>query len=132
MWCYPLEQKTSEVLLRKIKEYFLCFGIPKIIQIDNRLEFCNIVSELYYENLSIQHISSSPSYPQSNGQVESQHKTLQRAINIALQTDDNIDLFDCIYEYLYNYNYNCEHSSTGYKLIELKDTNNINLKYCFR
>ena len=56
MWCYPLEQKTSEVVLRKIKEYFLCFGIPKIIQIDNRLEFCNIVSELYYENLSIQHI----------------------------------------------------------------------------
>ena len=64
--------------------------------------------------------------------MESQHKTLQRAINIALQTDDNIDLFDCIYEYLYNYNYNCEHSSTGYKPIELKDTNNINLKYCFR
>ena len=75
MWCYPLEQKTSEVLLRKIKEYFLCFGISKIIQTDNGLEFCNIVSELYYENLGIKHIRSSSSYPQSNGQVESQHKT---------------------------------------------------------
>ena len=84
--------------MRKIKEYFLCFGISKIIQTDNGLEFCSIVSELYYENLGIKHIRSSPSYPQSNGKVESQNKTLKRAINIALQTDDNIDLFDCIYD----------------------------------
>ena len=125
MWCYPLENKTGYLVLRKIKEYFISFGIPKIIQTDNGLEFCNIVSELYYENLGVHHVRISPRYPESNGQIEAQHKTLQKGIILAFKKNENIDLFDCIYDCLYNYNYNIEHTSTGYKPITLKDTEDL-------
>ena len=72
-WCYQLENKEGQTILRKIKSYFLAFGPPKIFQTDNGLEFCNIITDLYLENMGVKHIRSSPRYPESNGQIESQH-----------------------------------------------------------
>ncbi len=47
--------------------------------------------------------------------VEFQHKTLQKSILITLQKDENSNLIECIYDYLYNYN--LEHWSIGHKPI---------------
>jgi len=128
MWCYPLENKEGQTILRKIKSYFLAFGPPKIFQTDNGLEFCNIITDLYLENMGVKHIRSSPRYPESNGQIESQHKTLQRQLNLNLDNiKNNEDLFEIIYDTLYIYNYKTKHSSTGYYPITLKDTRDLEL-----
>ena len=43
-----------------------------------------ILNQNYYENNNIEHINSSARCPETNGQIESQHKTLQKFIKIAL------------------------------------------------
>ena len=140
MWCYPLTNKEGSTVLCKIKSFFTAFGPPKILQTDNGLEFCNIASALYLENLNVNHVRSSPRYPESNGQIEAQHKTLQKQIELNLNkiSNDN-DLIGLIYDTLYEYNYKTIHSSTGYKPIDIKDITdteiinnvklNINNKY---
>ena len=35
LWCYPLKDKKGSTVLREIKNYFLAFGKPTIIQTDN-------------------------------------------------------------------------------------------------
>ena len=128
MWCYPLENKEKNTVLRKIKDFFIAFGPPKVFQTDNGLEFCNVATELYLENLNIQHIKSTPRYPESNGQIEAAHKTLQKQINLNKDIINNEeDFLEIIYDTLYNYNYKIKHSSTGFFPIELKDTSNQEL-----
>jgi hypothetical protein len=35
MMSYALKNKDAETVLREIKKFFLCFGVPKIFQTDN-------------------------------------------------------------------------------------------------
>ena len=35
LWCYPLENKEGDNVLKNIKNYILAFGKPKIFQTDN-------------------------------------------------------------------------------------------------
>ena len=111
--------------MREIKNYFIAFGKPFIIQTDNGGEFNNLEAKLFYEYNNIKHINSSSRSPESNGQIESQHKTLQKEIKIALATNKNFNIKDIINDCLYYYNYEKEHTSTGFKPIDLKDTNDI-------
>ena len=80
------------------------------------------------ENLNIQHIKSTPRYPEANGHIEDEQKTLQKQVNL---NKDNInneeDLLKIIYDILYTHNYKIKHSSTRYFPIELKDTTNPEL-----
>lgn len=134
LWSYPLYDKTGESVLRGIKNFFLAFGKPAIIQTDNGLEFNNQTAEIYYENNSIKHINSSPRYPVSNWQIEAQHKTLQKAIKIGINENPNsFNIEDCINKCLEVYNYQTIHSTTGYIPFFLKDINDLkvidNVKY---
>ena len=128
LWSYPLLNKEGSTVLRYIKNYFLSFGKPEIIQTDNGLEFNNQISKIYYENINVKHINSSPRYPESNGQIGSQHKTVQKAIKIDLESKKNdFNIHDCINNCLENYNYNIVHTSTGYIPFQLKDVTDVEL-----
>ena len=108
--------------LREIKKFIVAFDKPTIIQTDNGGEFNNNISDIYYENNNIKHINSGARYPESNGQIESAHKTIQKAIKIVLVNDFiNFGIYDVLTECLNKYNNEMEHSSTGYKPAFLKD-----------
>ena len=122
LWSYPLPNKEGVTVLRNIKNYFLAFGKSKIIQTDNGLEFNNSLSELSYENNDIKHINSSPRCPESNGQVESLHKTMQKEIYLSYrEKGDEFNIFDCINDCLELYNYQIVHTTTGFIPFYLKD-----------
>lgn len=70
------KNKSGETVLNNNKNLFITFDPPKIIKKDNGTEFNNFVSEIYYENINVKHINVSAKYLESNGQIESQHKTL--------------------------------------------------------
>ena len=124
LMCYPLKNKNAESILNYIKNFFITFGPPKIIQTDNGTEFNNLVSKIYYEEINVKHINTSVHYPESNGQVESQHKTLQKAINIGLEDKgDEFNLLECINDTLYHYNYIKEHTTTKFIPNDIRDIN---------
>ena len=124
LMCYPLKNKNAESILNYIKNFFITFGTPKIIQTANGTEFNNLVSKIYYEEINVKHINTSVHYPESNGQVESQHKTLQKAINIGLEDKgDEFNLLECINDTLYHYNYIKEHTTTKFIPNDIRDIN---------
>ena len=96
MISYPLKNKDEGTVLREIKIFFICLGFPKVIQTDKGGEFNNLVAKVYYENIGVKHIKSSPKYPQSNGQIEAQHTTLQKAISIDLSEKKIVLIFKIV------------------------------------
>jgi len=113
--CYPLENKEGKTVLPKNKDYFLLFGPPNIFQTDQGKEFCNIAIKLYLENLNVKYIRNSPRYPESNGQIEAQHKTLQKQFEISLNKINNNEelIYNCLYvfNYIINRNSNIIHKN---------------------
>ena len=88
----------------------------------------------------IKHINRSPRYPESKGQIEAQHKTLQKAIKIGINENPNsFNIEECIIICLEVYNYQSIQSTTGYIPFFLKDINdqkvidNVknNIKKCY-
>lgn len=54
-------------------------------------------------------------YPPSNGQIEAQHYTLQKAIKIDFVEKKNLfKIHDCINDCMYDYNHLKVHSTTGF------------------
>ena len=68
--CYPLKNKDGEAILNNIKNSFITFDPPKIIQTDNDTEFNNLLSKIYYEDINVKRINTSVHYLESNGQVK--------------------------------------------------------------
>ena len=89
LWYVALKDKKDDTALRKIKKYIIAFGKQVIIKTDNGGEFNNSESKLFYENNNIEHINSSARCTETNGKIESQHKTLQKFIKIALSEKKN-------------------------------------------
>lgn len=61
---------TSKNLINKFKSVFARFGIPKVLMTDNASNFCSLEFKQFSRDWEFQHTTSSPLYPQSNGQVE--------------------------------------------------------------
>ena len=52
------------------------FEIPQTIIVDNGPQFNSATFRMFYEELRIKNLYSTPRYPQSNGQMEATNKTL--------------------------------------------------------
>lgn len=57
------------------------FGIPKRLSSDNGTPFVNFETRHLCEEYGIDHIKSTPYYPQGNGQAEATNKTLLRILS---------------------------------------------------
>lgn len=89
---------TSETIINKIKHIFRRHGIPEIVMSDNGPEFASNSFREFARNWNFQHTTSSPRYPQSNGQVE---RAIQTVKNIMRKTKyDQSDLNIALLEYL--------------------------------
>ena len=64
-----LSQSTNAVVQR-MKTYMARYGIPDVVVTDNGPQFDSNEFKLFEQTWSLQHITSSPCYSQSNGGIE--------------------------------------------------------------
>ena len=94
--CYPLITKSSKEVLTHIKYFIETNGKPSIIQTDNGKEFVNSISDTYYNNEGIKHVTSSPYHPETQGCVEVSHKEMRKAI-LSDFLNENINDFNLLF-----------------------------------
>ena len=86
-----LSSKTSNYVIAKIKAIFARWGIPEIVVSDNGPEFSSKEFKMFAESYDFKHVTSSPRYPQANGQAESAVKI---AKSLLCHSDPNIALMN--------------------------------------
>ena len=65
-----LESIRSATVIRKLKLHFARHGIPETVISNNGPQFTTHEFQEFSRQWNFKHISSSPTYPQSNGKVE--------------------------------------------------------------
>ena len=81
---YPEVQKlpntTSTTIIASLKASFARFGIPEVFMSDNGPQFASELFANFTRDYGFTHVTSSPRYPQSNGQVERTVQTVKRLL----------------------------------------------------
>ena len=72
-----LSRTTSPDVIVHLKSMFARHGIPELLLSDNGPQFSSSVFAKFAEGYSFTHITSSPRYPQSNGEVERAVQTIK-------------------------------------------------------
>ena len=75
-----LPDKKSSTVSTYTRQIFSKFGIPKIVVSDNGPEFAGEAYNQFSRKWDFKHITSSPHYPQSNGQIERTIQTVKKTI----------------------------------------------------
>ncbi|XP_066983829.1 uncharacterized protein [Macrobrachium rosenbergii] len=74
---FPMRRITSKAVFDKLIEFFSRYGLPRIIQTDCGTNFTSKVFKGKCAELAIQHNTSVPYHPESQGVVEKFHQTLR-------------------------------------------------------
>ena len=80
-----LTSTTSSAVITHLKAVFARHGIPETVRSDNGPQYASAEFKEFARVYEFQHITSSPRFPQSNGQVERMVQTVKRLIK---QSDD--------------------------------------------
>jgi len=87
--CYPeiikTTSNTSASTIAALKAIFSRHGIPEVVRSDNGPQYNSQEFTTFSESYGFKHITSSPLYPQSNGQAE---RTVQTVKKILRQSED--------------------------------------------
>ena len=79
-----LYSKSSSEVITNMKAHIARYGIPNKLMSDNGPDFTSREFELFSDSYSIEHITSSPRYAQSNGKAENSVKTDKKIMQKAL------------------------------------------------
>ncbi|XP_064641976.1 uncharacterized protein K02A2.6-like [Lineus longissimus] len=71
---------TSKVVIGKIKAIFARRGIPRTVVTDNGPQFSSVDFAAFANDYGFEHITSSPTYAQSNGEAEAAVKIAKRIL----------------------------------------------------
>ena len=74
---------TSEKVIECLEKTFTTHGLPQSLRGDNGPQFRSEVFERYLEDYDIEHRKITPLWPQANGEVERQNKSLLKRMKIA-------------------------------------------------
>ncbi len=107
---------TSERVIKSLDRWFTTHGLPVTITSDNGKQFTSEVFEMYLQKNGIEHRKVTPLWPQANGEVERQNRSLMKRIRIS-QTEDQ-DWKRAVQVYLMAYR-STPHSTTGVSPAEL-------------
>ncbi|XP_075531723.1 uncharacterized protein LOC142564561 [Dermacentor variabilis] len=72
-----MRSTNSEAVINAVKSIFARFGIPAVVRSDNGPQFASRAFAAFAKYYGFQHITSSPNYPQSNGEVERMVRTIK-------------------------------------------------------
>lgn len=75
---------TTEVSIKTLRSTFARFGLPKILVSDNGRQLVSNEFETFLKMNKIEHITTPPFNPASNGAAENAVKTFKRALKAAL------------------------------------------------
>ncbi|XP_024117578.2 uncharacterized protein K02A2.6-like [Oryzias melastigma] len=78
-----LQNPTSMNIIKPLKHLFATHGLPESVVTDNGTPFISKEFKLYLQENGITHRRITPYWPQANGEVERQNKTLCKAIRSA-------------------------------------------------
>ena len=75
-----LKDKTGKEVIDILKRHFSTHGYPNKLQSDNGSPHSSHEFEQFMTSYDIEHVTSSPHYPQSNGKVENAIKTAKNLL----------------------------------------------------
>ncbi|XP_062590681.1 uncharacterized protein K02A2.6-like [Saccostrea cucullata] len=78
-----LKSTTSQSIVNHLKSIFTRHGIPDILVSDNGPQYSSSVFQTFSKDYGFRHQTSSPHYPQGNGEAERAVRTVKRLIRNA-------------------------------------------------
>ena len=78
-----MRSTTSEKVIECLEKIFTTHGLPQSLRSDNGPLFRSEVFERYLEDNGLEHRKTTPLWPQANGEVERQNKSLLKRMKIA-------------------------------------------------
>ena len=83
---------TSNHVIQTLKGIFSRHGIPEVLVSCNGSQFSSQEMRKFAEGYSVRHVTSSPHYPQSNGQIERTIQTVKKLLSTG--DDPNLSLLN--------------------------------------
>ena len=80
-----LKSVLSSDIIDCLDHVFAIHGIPQSLKMNNRPQFVSSVFKDYLKSNDVRHLTSTPLWPQSNGEVERQNRSL-KSMRIAQAT----------------------------------------------
>ena len=76
----PIRSSKSKKVIEELIKFFTKFGLPKVLQSDCGSNFTSKLFAEHMHDLGIQHITSTPYHPESQGKIERFHQTMKSMI----------------------------------------------------
>ncbi|CAB0032933.1 unnamed protein product [Trichogramma brassicae] len=105
-----MRSTTTEDTIKVLKEIFSRLGFPSIITSDNGPQFKSETFVQYCRQCGIIHLTTIPYWPQMNGEVERQNRSVLKRLKIS--QIEKKDLKEDLCDYLMMYN-STPHTTTG-------------------
>ena len=78
-----LKSTTSAKIIGAIRPIFARFGVPYSLRTDNGPQFVSVEFETFLPAQGVEHRKTTPLWPEANGQVERQNRSLLKCLQIA-------------------------------------------------
>ena len=89
-----MQSTTSEKIIERLEDIFTTHGLPLSVTSNNGPQFRSDVFERYLEDHGVKHRKTTPLWPQANGEVERQNRSLLKRMRIA-QAKEKIGRMKC-------------------------------------
>ena len=84
-----MKSTISEKIIEALEQIFATHGLPLSVTSDNGPQFISDTIEQCFTNCGIEHRKTTPPWPQANGEVERQNRSLLKRIKIAQAENKN-------------------------------------------
>lgn len=105
-----LKTTTCSKVVEALKGCFDIFGLPVYLKTDNGPQFIALEFKQFMESMGVHHHLVTPRWPEANGEVERQNRSIMKRVRIAYS--EGLDYKSEVRKYLVSYR-NTPHSITG-------------------
>lgn len=116
-----MKSTTSTKIIEKFDDVFTTHGLPYSLRTDNGPQFVSDEMENYLKDNNIEHVHTTALWPQANGEVERQNRSLLKAMKTAKNWKKELNTFLMAYR-------STPHSTTGETPAKLLYKRNIRTK----